>query len=42
LLKRKTAVIEEMAPEMDRRGPSRSTARLALTDGERVLQIRID
>ena len=27
---------------MDRRDPSRSTTRLALTDGERALQIRVD
>jgi hypothetical protein len=42
LLKGKTAVIEEVAKEMDRRDPSRSTTRLALTDGERALQIRVD
>jgi len=42
LLKGKTAVIEEVAQEMDRRDPSRSTTRLALTDGERALQIRVD
>jgi hypothetical protein len=42
LLKGKTAVIEEVAEEMDRRDPSRSTTRLALTDGERALQIRVD
>ena len=42
LLKGKTAVIEEVAEEMDRRDPSRSATRLALTDGERALQIRVD
>ena len=40
LLKGKTAVIQEVAEEMDRRDPSRSLTRLALTDGERALQIR--
>src|SRR5215467_10234933 len=34
LLKGKTAVIQEVAEEMDRRDPSRSMTRLALTDGE--------
>src|SRR5258708_6452936 len=42
LVKGKTAVIEEVAEEMDRRDPSRSMTRLALTDGERALQIRVD
>src|SRR5713101_4062324 len=42
LLKGKTAVIEEVAEEMDRRDPSRSTTRLALSDGERALQIRVE
>jgi len=42
LLKGKTAVIGEVAEEMDRRDPSRSATRLALTDGERALQIRVD
>src|SRR5580692_9736759 len=42
LLKGKTAVIEEVAAEMDRRDPTRSATRLALTDGERALQIRVD
>jgi hypothetical protein len=42
LLKGKTAVIQEVAEEMDRRDPSRSATRLALTDGERALQIRVD
>ncbi|MGA2116837.1 MAG: hypothetical protein ABSH56_19020 [Bryobacteraceae bacterium] len=41
LLKGKTAVIEEVAKEMGR-DPARSTTRLALTDGERALQIRVD
>ena len=42
LLKGKTAVIDEVAEEMDRRDPSQSAMRLALTDGERALQIRVD
>jgi hypothetical protein len=42
LLKGKTAVIQEVAEEMDRRDPSRSMTRLALTDGERALQIRVN
>jgi hypothetical protein len=42
LLKGKTAVIQEVAEEMDRRDPSRYLTRLALTDGERALQIRVD
>src|SRR5713226_2738330 len=42
LLKGKTVVIGEVAEEMDRRDPSRSATRLALTDGERALQIRVD
>lgn len=42
LLKGKTAVIQEVAEEMDRRDPLRSLTRLALTDGERALQIRVD
>jgi len=41
LLKGKTAVIQEVAQEMDRRDPLRSLTRLALTDGERALQIRV-
>jgi len=41
LRKGKTAVIQEVAEEMDRRDPSRSLTRLALTDGERALQIRV-
>jgi hypothetical protein len=42
LLKGKTAVIQEVAEEMDRRDPSRSLTHLGLTDGERALQIRVD
>src|SRR5499433_3893917 len=42
LLKGKTAVIQEVAEEMDRRDPSQSMTRLALTDRERALQIRVD
>src|SRR3989442_13620575 len=42
LLKGKTAVIEEVAKEMDSRDPSRSMTRLALTAGERALLIRLD
>jgi len=42
LLKGKTAVIQEVAEEMERRDPSASKTRLALTDGERALQIRVD
>ena len=41
LLKGKTAVIQEVAEEMDRRDRLRSLTRLALTDGERALQIRV-
>ena len=42
LLKGKTAVIQEVAEEMERRDPSTSKTRVALTDGERALQIRVD
>ena len=42
LRKGKTAVIQEVAEEMDRRDPARSLTRLALTDGERALQIRVN
>ena len=42
LLKAKTAVIQEVAEEMERRDPSGSKTRVALTDGERALQIRVD
>ncbi|HEY6340837.1 MAG TPA: hypothetical protein VIY49_05035 [Bryobacteraceae bacterium] len=41
LLKGKTGVIQEVAEELDRRDPLRSMTRLALTDGERALQIRV-
>jgi hypothetical protein len=41
LLKGKTAVIREVAEEMHRRDRSRSLTRVALTDGERALQIRV-
>jgi len=42
LLKGKNAVIQEVADEMERRDPSASKTRVALTDGERALQIRVD
>jgi hypothetical protein len=42
LLKGKTAIIQEVAEEMERRDPSASKIRVALTDGERALQIRVD
>jgi hypothetical protein len=42
LLKGKTAVIQEVAEEMERRDPSASKTRVALTDGERALQLRVD
>ena len=42
LLKGKTAVVQEVAEEMERRDPSASKTRVALTDGERALQIRVD
>jgi hypothetical protein len=42
LLKGKTAVVQEIAEEMERRDPSASRTRVALTDGERALQIRVD
>ncbi len=42
LLKAKDAVIQEVAEEMERRDPSASKTRVALTDGERALQIRVD
>jgi hypothetical protein len=42
LLKGKDAVIQEVAEEMDHRDPRRCLTRLALTDGERALQIRVD
>jgi hypothetical protein len=42
LLKGKTAVIQEVSEEMERRDSSASKTRVALTDGERALQIRVD
>jgi len=42
LTKGKTAVIEEVAQEIERRDPTATKTRLALTDGERALQIRVD
>ena len=41
LLKGKTAVIEEVAQEMQRRDPEGIKTRVAVTDGERALQIRV-
>jgi hypothetical protein len=42
LLKGKNVVIQEVAEEMERRDPSASKTRVALTDGERALQMRVD
>jgi hypothetical protein len=42
LIKGKTAVIQEVAEEMQRRDPCGSKTRVALTDGERALQIRVE
>lgn len=42
LIKGKTAVIEEVAKEMQRRDPQDAKTRVALTDGERALQIRVE
>jgi hypothetical protein len=42
LLKGKNEVIQEVAEEMERRDPSVFKTRVALTDGERALQIRVD
>jgi hypothetical protein len=42
LLKGKTAVIQEVAQEMQRRDPGGVKTRVALTDGERALQILVD
>ena len=42
LLKGKSAVIQEVAEEMQRRDPERTKTRVALTDGERALQIRVE
>jgi len=41
VFKGKTVVIREVAEEMDRRDRSRSLTRVALTDGERPLQVRV-
>jgi hypothetical protein len=41
LVKGKSAVIDEVAAEMDRRDPAGLLTRIALTDGERALQIRV-
>lgn len=42
LVKGKTAVIDEVAEEMRRRDPTGVKTRVALTDGERALQTRVD
>jgi hypothetical protein len=42
LVKGKAAVLAEVAQEMDRRDPQRNKTRVALSDGERALQILID
>jgi hypothetical protein len=42
LLKGKNTVIQQVAEEMERRDPGASKTRVALTDGERALQIRVD
>jgi hypothetical protein len=42
LLKAKTAVIEEVAQEMQRRDPQGIKTRVAVTDGERALQILVE
>src|SRR6266542_5268618 len=42
LLKGKTAVIEEVAQEMQRRDPQGIKTRVAVTDGERALQNRVE
>jgi len=42
LLKGKTAIIQEVAQEMQRRDPGSVKTRVALTDGERALQIRVE
>ena len=42
LLKGKTAVIQAVAEEMERRDPSAAKTRIALTDGERALQIQVE
>ena len=42
LLKGKTGVIEEVAQEMQRRDPEGAKTRVALTDGDRALQILVE
>ena len=42
LMKGKTAVIQEVAQEMQRRDPEGIKTRVALTDGERALQILVE
>ncbi len=42
LLKDKSAVIQEVAQEMQRRDPKGARTRVALTDGERALQILVE
>lgn len=42
LVKGKAAVLAEVAAEMERRDPQRIKTRLALSDGERALQILVD
>jgi hypothetical protein len=42
LLKGKTAVIQGVAQEMQRRDPEGIKTRVALTDGERALQILVE
>jgi hypothetical protein len=42
LVKGKTAVVTEVAQEMQRRDSKHSKTRVALTDGERALQIRVN
>ena len=42
LTKGKTGVIDEVLAEIQRRDPAATKTRLALTDGERALQIRVD
>jgi hypothetical protein len=42
LLKDKSAVIQEVAQEMRRRDPEGARTRVALTDGERALQILVE
>jgi len=42
LVKGKTAVIQEVAQEMQRRDPEGIKTRVALTDGERALQILVE